>query len=85
MKSKSPPAQQAKKMSKPVVKSGAQVIVDTLVDLGVETMFGYCGGVWFYPCSTSSMTPPSTSLSLVTNRAVAIWPTPMPGPRARWA
>ena len=28
-----------------VVKTGAQIIVDTLVDLGVETMFGYTGGV----------------------------------------
>jgi acetolactate synthase-1/2/3 large subunit len=26
-------------------KAGAQIIVDTLVDLGVDTMFGYCGGV----------------------------------------
>jgi len=27
------------------VKTGAQIIVDTLVDLGVDTMFGYVGGV----------------------------------------
>ncbi len=27
------------------VKTGAQIVVDTLVDLGVETMFGYTGGV----------------------------------------
>jgi acetolactate synthase-1/2/3 large subunit len=28
-----------------IVKTGAQIVVDTLVDLGVETMFGYTGGV----------------------------------------
>jgi len=27
------------------VKTGAQIIVDTLLDLGVDTMFGYVGGV----------------------------------------
>src|SRR5512135_3152681 len=27
------------------VKTGAQIVVDTLVELGVETMFGYTGGV----------------------------------------
>jgi acetolactate synthase-1/2/3 large subunit len=27
------------------VKTGAQIVVDTLVDLGVKTMFGYTGGV----------------------------------------
>ena len=27
------------------IKTGAQIIVDTLVDLGVDTMFGYVGGV----------------------------------------
>ncbi len=27
------------------VKTGAQIIVDTLIDQGVDTMFGYCGGV----------------------------------------
>jgi acetolactate synthase-1/2/3 large subunit len=27
------------------VKTGAQIVVDTLVELGVETMFGYIGGV----------------------------------------
>ncbi|MGE5297450.1 MAG: biosynthetic-type acetolactate synthase large subunit [Solirubrobacterales bacterium] len=27
------------------MKSGAQIVVDTLVDLGVDTMFGYIGGV----------------------------------------
>ncbi len=29
----------------PATRSGSQIIVDTLIDLGVETMFGYCGGV----------------------------------------
>ncbi len=27
------------------IKTGAQIVVDTLVDLGVDTMFGYLGGV----------------------------------------
>jgi acetolactate synthase I/II/III large subunit len=27
------------------VRTGAQIVVDTLVDLGVDTMFGYTGGV----------------------------------------
>ncbi|MEN6424462.1 MAG: biosynthetic-type acetolactate synthase large subunit [Phycisphaerales bacterium] len=27
------------------VKTGAQIVVDTLIDLGVDTMFGYTGGV----------------------------------------
>ena len=27
------------------MKSGAQIVVDTLIDLGVDTMFGYVGGV----------------------------------------
>jgi acetolactate synthase-1/2/3 large subunit len=27
------------------IKTGAQIIVDTLIDLGVDTMFGYVGGV----------------------------------------
>jgi acetolactate synthase-1/2/3 large subunit len=27
------------------IKTGAQIVVDTLVDLGVDTMFGYTGGV----------------------------------------
>jgi acetolactate synthase-1/2/3 large subunit len=30
---------------KSTLKAGAQIIVDTLIDLGVDTMFGYCGGV----------------------------------------
>ncbi len=29
----------------PVIKPGAQIIVDTLMDLGVDTVFGYTGGV----------------------------------------
>ena len=29
----------------PITRTGAQIIVDTLVDLGVDTMFGYTGGV----------------------------------------
>jgi acetolactate synthase-1/2/3 large subunit len=41
----------ASKSDKPVspgtanVRTGAQIVVDTLVDLGVDTMFGYLGGV----------------------------------------
>ncbi|MBN2457284.1 MAG: biosynthetic-type acetolactate synthase large subunit [Sedimentisphaerales bacterium] len=27
------------------LRKGAQIIVDTLIELGVDTMFGYCGGV----------------------------------------
>ncbi len=27
------------------LKAGAQIIVDTLIELGVDTMFGYPGGV----------------------------------------
>jgi len=27
------------------IKTGAQIVVDTLIDLGVDTMFGYLGGV----------------------------------------
>ena len=27
------------------LRAGAQIIVDTLIDLGVDTMFGYTGGV----------------------------------------
>lgn len=29
----------------PTTRNGSQIIVDTLIDLGVDTMFGYCGGV----------------------------------------
>ena len=38
MKSKPPDSQ-------PTVKTGAQIIVDTLIEEGVDTMFGYTGGV----------------------------------------
>jgi hypothetical protein len=31
--------------TKPTLKSGAEIVVSTLLDLGVDTMFGYCGGV----------------------------------------
>ena len=44
MSSKSqPPAPTAEAGA--TVKTGAQIVVDTLVELGVETMFGYTGGV----------------------------------------
>src|SRR4030066_2363389 len=36
---------QAVSADKSNLKAGAQIIVDTLIDLGVDTMFGYCGGV----------------------------------------
>jgi acetolactate synthase-1/2/3 large subunit len=43
MKSKSrAPARSAGKSS---IRTGAQIIVDTLIDQGVDTMFGYTGGV----------------------------------------
>ena len=43
MKSKSrTPARSASRSSS---KAGAQIIVDTLIDQGVDTMFGYTGGV----------------------------------------
>jgi acetolactate synthase-1/2/3 large subunit len=29
----------------PTLKSGSEIVVKTLLDLGVDTMFGYCGGV----------------------------------------
>jgi acetolactate synthase-1/2/3 large subunit len=35
----------ARPARKPTVKSGAQIIVDTLIEQGVDTMFGYTGGV----------------------------------------
>jgi acetolactate synthase I/II/III large subunit len=38
-------SQPAPKTGDPVTRTGAQIIVDTLVDLGVDTMFGYTGGV----------------------------------------
>jgi len=43
MSSKSRPS--ASSAGQPSVKTGAQIIVDTLIELGVETMFGYPGGV----------------------------------------
>ena len=43
MKNKS--SQAASPAAQPVLKPGAQVIVDTLLDLGVDTVFGYTGGV----------------------------------------
>jgi acetolactate synthase-1/2/3 large subunit len=42
MGSKSPSAASAGKSS---LKAGAQIIVDTLIEQGVDTMFGYTGGV----------------------------------------
>ena len=30
---------------KTTIKTGAEIIVDTLIELGVDTMFGYLGGV----------------------------------------
>ena len=35
----------AKSSGQSTTKAGAQIIVDTLVELGVDTMFGYTGGV----------------------------------------
>jgi acetolactate synthase-1/2/3 large subunit len=35
----------ARKAGKPSIKTGAQIIVDTLIEQGVDTMFGYTGGV----------------------------------------
>ncbi len=43
MSAQSPPA--ANEAAQPTLKTGSQIIVDTLIDLGVDTMFGYCGGV----------------------------------------
>jgi len=43
MKSKS--VSSAGAASEPSEKAGAQIIVDTLIDLGVDTIFGYPGGV----------------------------------------
>jgi acetolactate synthase-1/2/3 large subunit len=34
-----------KSVSKSTIKTGAQIVVDTLVEHGVDTMFGYTGGV----------------------------------------
>jgi len=35
----------ARAADKPSIKSGAQIVVDTLIEQGVDTMFGYTGGV----------------------------------------
>ncbi len=35
----------ARTAGKPSIKTGAQIIVDTLIEQGVDTMFGYTGGV----------------------------------------
>ncbi len=43
MKSKS--STSAKPAGKITIKSGAQIVVDTLIEQGVDTMFGYTGGV----------------------------------------
>jgi acetolactate synthase-1/2/3 large subunit len=43
MKSKSRGS--ARSAGKPTIKTGAQIIVDTLIEQGVDTMFGYTGGV----------------------------------------
>ncbi|MCK4977599.1 MAG: biosynthetic-type acetolactate synthase large subunit, partial [Anaerolineales bacterium] len=43
MSNKSSP--QSSSVPKPIRKPGSQIIVDTLVELGVEVMFGYLGGV----------------------------------------
>jgi acetolactate synthase-1/2/3 large subunit len=43
MSNPSAPPQTSGAASNP--KNGSQIIVDTLIDLGVDTMFGYCGGV----------------------------------------
>jgi acetolactate synthase-1/2/3 large subunit len=39
------PRKTVKSAGKSQVKTGAQIIVDTLIEQGVETMFGYTGGV----------------------------------------
>jgi len=43
MKTKS--VSSAGEAKQPSIKAGAQIIVDTLIELGVDTMFGYTGGV----------------------------------------
>jgi len=35
----------AKSAENPILKNGAQIVVDTLIEQGVDTMFGYPGGV----------------------------------------
>ncbi len=41
----SKPRTSARSTDKSNIKTGAQIIVDTLIDQGVDTMFGYTGGV----------------------------------------
>jgi len=43
MSKKDPP--QGADAPKPIRKPGSQIIVDTLVEQGVDVMFGYLGGV----------------------------------------
>lgn len=42
---KSKPRTSTRSTAKSTIKTGAQIIVDTLIEQGVETMFGYTGGV----------------------------------------
>ncbi len=42
---KSSPRTSAHSAEKSSIKTGSQIIVDTLIELGVDTMFGYTGGV----------------------------------------
>jgi acetolactate synthase-1/2/3 large subunit len=42
---KTKPSSSASSADKSSLKAGAQIIVDTLIDEGVDTMFGYTGGV----------------------------------------
>jgi len=41
----SKPRNSARSADKSTIKTGAQIIVDTLIEQGVDTMFGYTGGV----------------------------------------
>ena len=45
MPSQSQPSAPAAETTPATIKTGAQIVVDTLVELGVDTMFGYTGGV----------------------------------------
>ena len=40
----SKPSQAGASVGKSSVKTGAQIIVDTLIEQGVDTLFGYLGG-----------------------------------------
>ncbi len=42
---KTPPRASARSADQSTTKTGAQIIVDTLIEQGVDTMFGYTGGV----------------------------------------